>query len=319
MSHPLPSSRPARAHPAEPLPADPSRRRLLGRGVALGLGLGVGLSGCGSGDVVSALSPSRFIVFGDGLSDLGQSGARYTVNDGSINIWAERLAARYGKSVRAQSAGGLGYAQGHAPDAPLPRSLPEQVDAFLAANRFEPQDVSLLNLPMADVLAPAAAVKAGRVSEAAALAQISQSAAGHVATVRRLIAAGARYIVVCGVYDLGKSPWAAQQNQKTFLSTASLRFNDSFKVDAVQLATHLLYVDAAFVINRNTDPKLGPAYGFSNFDAPLCTTPSALGCTDATLASSAKSAYVFADAIHLTPASAITLGDYAYDQLRARW
>jgi len=31
------------------------------------------------------------------------------------------------------------------------------------------------------------------------------------------------------------------------------------------------------------------------------------------------SQYLFADQIHMTPAGNIYLGDYAYDQLRARW
>ena len=47
---------------------------------------------CGSGTIESQLQPSRIVVFGDGFSDLGQGGTRYTVNDGGINIWTQQVA-----------------------------------------------------------------------------------------------------------------------------------------------------------------------------------------------------------------------------------
>ena len=43
------------------------------------------LAACGGGNVESQLVPSRIIAFGDGFSDLGQGGTRYTVNDSSVN------------------------------------------------------------------------------------------------------------------------------------------------------------------------------------------------------------------------------------------
>ena len=46
------------------------------------------LTACGSSSVESAISPDRFVIFGDGLADQGQLGSSYSVNDGSINNWA---------------------------------------------------------------------------------------------------------------------------------------------------------------------------------------------------------------------------------------
>ena len=66
----------------------------------------------------------------------------------------------------------------------------------------------LINLPMTDVLTAMAAVKASTLTESAALAQVDAVGRAHVGKVKRLIAAGAQYIVVAGVYDMGKSPWA---------------------------------------------------------------------------------------------------------------
>lgn len=312
------------ATPSLSSPAAVSRRGLLRAGVAGGLTLTMGatglLAGCGSGDIVSALAPSRFISFGDGLSDLGQGGSRYTINDGSLNIWVERLANRYGKTITAQSAGGLGYAQGHAVGDALPRSIAQQIDAFLAAHTLGSSDVVLINLPMADVLAPMAAVKAGTLSEASANLQIEAAARVHVAQVRRLLAAGAKYIVVAGVYDMGKSPWAISQNRVSAFTNASLRLNDAFKVEAVTLGSNVLFVDAAFLVNRNSLQETRGTYGFFWVEAPICTTPTALGCTSGTLvAGTTASQYLFADAIHMTPAGNYQLGDYAYDQLNSRW
>lgn len=311
------------AHTPFPAPATQSATGLSRRGVlrgGLALGAGSLLAACGSGDVVSAITPSRFIAFGDGLSDVGQAGGRYTVNDGTLNTWADKLANRYGKTLTAQSQGGLGFAQGHAPTEALPRTVAAQIDAFLAGNTFQANDVVLMNLPMADVLGPVNAVKAGALSESAALAQTDASGKARVEDVKRLIAAGAKYIVVCGVYDLGKSPYAIQQDQVGLFSAAVLSLNDAFKVAGVNLGANLLYVDTAFLVNRNADDKSGPTYGFVNYKNALCTTPTALTCTDSTLVSGAtKSQYVFADGIHLTPACNQQLGDYAYDQLHGRW
>ena len=72
------------------------------------------LSACGSGTISSQLVPARFVSFGTAFSDLGQKGSKYTVNDGSANIWVEELAANFGQSIRLSGAGGTSYAQGNA-------------------------------------------------------------------------------------------------------------------------------------------------------------------------------------------------------------
>lgn len=311
----------------QPLSNPVSRRAVLRAGTAGSLGLALGasslLSACGSGDIVSALTPSRFISFGDGLSDLGQGGSRYTINDLAIDgisgvTWADRLAYRYGKTLTSQAAGGLGYAQGHGVSEALPRTVAQQIDVFLASNTLGSNDVVLINLPMADVLGPVAAVKAGTLTETAALAAIDASGRSHVTQVRRLIAAGAKQVLTLGVYDLGKSPWAIAQEQESFFTSATLRMNDAFKTEAVNLGANLLFVDAAFLVNRNV--LTGTLYGFIEVKTPICTTSSALTCTSSTLlADKTASQYLFADQLYLTPNGNQQLGDYAYDQLHARW
>jgi phospholipase/lecithinase/hemolysin len=305
---------------ADSAPPAVNRRSLLRVAMALPMGIGMAsLPGCGNGDIVDALVPNRFVVFGDGMSDVGQTGKRFTINDGTINIWAERVASRYGKTVEPQSKGGLGYARGHGAQETAPSSIGQQIDAFLASNSPQARDVVLLNLPMAEVLSAAEAVRSGTLTETLALQRIETAGKDLVAQVRRLVAAGLRYVVVCGVYDLGKSPFAIAKGQVGFMSAASLKLNDSFKVTAVDMGNELLFVDAAYLVNRNVE--FGPTHGFLESKKPICNTPDASTCTDATLVVevSKKPTYLFADDLHLTPVAHQQLGDYAGDQLKGRW
>ena len=182
-----------------------------------------------------------------------------------------------------------------------------------------------MNVPLSYVLLPATAVKAGTLTEAAALQQIAANGVAFAAQVRRLIAAGAKYIVVAGIYDVGRSPYGIALvvpgllTSETQQSSASVtRLNDTIKIELAQLGANVLFVDAAFLVNRNV--QFGPNWGFVNSNTAVCTTPTALTCTDSTLtAGASKTQYLFADNIHLTPAGNQQLGDYAYDQLRGRW
>ena len=45
------------------------------------------LAACGSSTTESAITPDRFIAFGDAYSDIGQKGSRYTVNNDTVNNW----------------------------------------------------------------------------------------------------------------------------------------------------------------------------------------------------------------------------------------
>ena len=72
------------------------------------------LVACGSSTVDSAITPTRIVSFGDAFSDLGQSGVRYTINDGSVNIWTQQFAQNYGRTITSVAAGGTSYARGNA-------------------------------------------------------------------------------------------------------------------------------------------------------------------------------------------------------------
>src|SRR5215212_7474910 len=111
------------------------------------------LAACGSGTIESQLQPTRVIVFGDAFSDLGQTGSRYTVNDGSVNVWTAQVAASFGVSLATAASGGTSYATGNArivthPDAAgnaLTPTIKEQIDTFLASGRIGANDLVIIS------------------------------------------------------------------------------------------------------------------------------------------------------------------------------
>ncbi len=180
------------------------------------------LAGCGSSTIASALVPSRILSFGDGLSDLGQvSGQRYTVNDGSVNIWVQQLAARYNLTITAAATGGLGYAQGNARvlnpvdaaggSAP---SIKAQIDAFLATGSFGPKDLVLISGGLSDVIAEMQAFLNNTITSDQLRANVDQAGRDYGAQIIRLVNAGAKFILVTGVYGMGRSPGRSSWGRK---------------------------------------------------------------------------------------------------------
>ena len=297
------------------------------------------LAACGSSTTESAITPQRFIAFGDAMSDVGQNGSRYTVNDGSVNNWTLQVAANYGKPLTASSAGGTSYATGNArvsakPDAAgnaSTRTITEQIDAFLASGSFTGSDLVIVSGGVSDVISGMAAVTAGTQTEAAMVAAARKAGEDLAAQVRRLVAAGAKYVVVTGTYDLSKSPWAKSIGREALLTDASSRFNDGLLVGIVDLGANVLYVDSAYYVNLYT--SVPGNYGFNNATTAVCTSVDATNgigigagkvnsalCNSSTLLSGAnQAAYVFADSVYLTPSAQRQFGTYAYDRLRARW
>jgi outer membrane lipase/esterase len=290
------------------------------------------LAGCGSGTVFSALVPTRFVVMGDGLSDMGFDGTRYTVNDTVSNIWVQQLAASYGLTLAAQPAG-LNYARGNArvalkPDAAGVGATPtitEQVDAFLAANTIAKDDVIVLGAGISDLVVQADAFKAGSVSEAQVLANAADAGKALAAQARRLVAAGGTHVVVAGAYNLGKSPYATTQGTNTVLNDASLAYNTALLVAMVDLGANVLYIDAAFRYNQLINQPA--ANGYTNSVTAACSATgvvtavtSATACSPATIGTTVVyDSYVFADDRYFTPAAQRNFGDYAYTRMKTRW
>ena len=297
------------------------------------------LAACGSSSIDSAIAPSRFIAFGDGMADVGQNGSSYTVNDGSVNNWTQQLASRYGLALKPVSAGGTSYAQGNArisatPDAAGNASTPtvtQQVDQFLANPQFKADDVILISAGAGDIIAGMAKVQAGQQTEAEFIAATGQAGKDLAAQISRLSNAGAKHILVANSYHMERSPWAKSIGKQALLLQASMSFNDDLKINLEKLGKTTLYVDLAYYVNLFEANPGG--YAFNDSVTPVCTSVDAgpgigIGagevnsalCTSATLLAGADpNRYVFADKVYLTPAAQRQFGDYAYDRLRERW
>ena len=298
------------------------------------------LAACGSSTTESAITPSRFIGFGDAISDVGQiNGASYTVNDGSVNNWTRYVAQQYGLDLKATSQSGLSYAQGNTritatPDAAGNAATPTlavQIDRFLAGNTFQKDDVVLLSAGTSDLIVGLSAVIAGTQTAADLDASARKLGKQYADQIRRLTSSGAKHVVFTGTYDLGKSLWAQETKQIAAAEAASKAFNEGLLVGVNDLGNAVLYVDLAYYVNLYTFSPSG--YGFSNATTPVCTSEddgqgigiglgeinSAL-CTTATLVAGANpDAYLFADKVYLTPSAYRQFGIYAYDKLKARW
>ena len=273
------------------------------------------LAACGSGTIESALTPSRFLSVGDAFSDLGQSGARYTVNDGSaVSLWSEQIAASYGLTLKASASGGVSYAQGGARVAGAAPSIQTQVDTLLAANTLGASDIVLVNGGITDIVAE---VTANGISDTTTT-NVKAAGTALGAQVRRMVAAGARQVVVVGPYNLGLSPWAVGLGQVAGLTELTNRFNEAFLISVVDLGANVLYVDAALYFNLVQAAPSG--YAMVNVTDKACTTPDALTCTASTIVPTIDyTKALFADGVNLTPAAHRLFGLNAYTKVRERW
>lgn len=298
------------------------------------------LAACGSSTTESAISPSRFIAFGDATADAGQSGASYTVNDGSVNNWPRYVAQRYGLDLTASSQGGLNYAFGNAriaatPDAAGNAATPTvaaQIDTFLASGgALQSNDVVLLSAGVSDMIAGLSAVIAGTQTAAEYEASARAQGTEYAKQIRRLTSAGAKQVVFSGTYDLGKSLWAIERGQVGTAEAASKAFNEALLIGLNDLGNSVLYVDLAYYVNLYTYSP--GSYSFSNATTPVCTSVdsgpgigigsgevnSALCTTSTLIAGASQDAYLFADKVYFTPSAYRQFGVYAYDKLRLRW
>jgi outer membrane lipase/esterase len=308
--------------------------------LALAPALALLLAACGSGTIESQLTPTRMVVFGDGLSDVGQTGNRYTVNDGTVNNWTQQVALDYGLNLSSAVAGGTSFATGNArintkPDAAGNSATPtvkEQIDTFLAnGGVFGPTDLIIVSGGTSDLIAEMAKVTSGAETQDQMIANVKQAGQDLAAQIRRVVAAGGTHVVAVGTYQLGRAPWATQIGQIDFLINASIAFNDALLVSMVDLGGNVLFVDVGLLVNLMT--ANGTGFNIGNVVDPVCTSVdpgpgigtgagqinSAL-CTPATIAPGADyNQFAFADRVYLTPTAQRQFGDFAFARIRERF
>ncbi|WP_266170820.1 autotransporter outer membrane beta-barrel domain-containing protein [Dyella subtropica] len=286
----------------------------------------------------SATDFSKVVVFGDSLSDSGNIAnllgspvpLRFTTNPGTTT--AENVAATLGHPVSPSLSGGTDFAFGGAgivnnsPGTPAGVPLlPQQMQMYLAANGGQADskalyqvwgganDVFYLTDPGTGL--PPAAIAAGAVA----------AAQTEVGMLSQLKAAGAKYVVVYNLPDIGKTPGAAAGGPagQAGATQVSLAFNGVLGAGIAQLSNsglNVIPVNTFALINEViANPS---AYGFTNVTTPACNG-SSVQCGPVgsglpfSYAPGTDKTYLFADDVHPTTAAHAMLGQYVVSLIRA--
>jgi len=289
------------------------------------------LAACDSSTIESQFRPTRLVAFGDALSDMGQTGpapdGRRHMIDNSDRLWLKQVAGSYQvASVAAARWGGSVYATGNArinahPDAVGNAGTPtikEQIDAFLSAGGPTENDLITLQGGISDVIYQVQAHRSGAITREQLLANVRQAGLDFAAQARRLRGAGAKHIVLVGMYDLSVTPWGISTQLQPLVSEASRTFNETVLVDLVQQGDTMLFVDTALLFNLMVNNRA--AYGFDNVTEAACGQVSAYQCTTANLPAGANpDKYLWADSFYPTAAAHARLAEFVYTRVSTRW
>jgi outer membrane lipase/esterase len=275
----------------------------------------------------AAQTYSQTVFFGDSLTDSGafrpglvQVGGpsagilgRFTTNPGWV--WAEYLADYYGTNAAAANQGGTNYAVGGArngadgssPFGPIPSVL-NQVGGYLAANGGRADANALYTVwgGANDLFAI--------TDPATAPASIGAAVTAQVTAIGALEHAGARYILVPTIPDLGLTPSYRAQGPLVsgFGTQLASSYNDALFDALTGNGLRVIPLDTFHLIQEiAADPG---RYGFRNVTGTACVPPgsSSLTCNPNTWASpDAPTAYLFADGVHPTGGAHAILADFA--------
>jgi len=266
---------------------------------------------------------SNVISFGDSLSDVGSFKpilpGMFTTNPGPV--WTIPFAQHYGFSSSPANTGGTNYAYGGAnvtatpgyPDIPpLSSAVPivNQVTQFLAKGPVDPNAIYTVWGGANDMNATLDRVFAGQMTPAQAQAYMGGVAKDLVTEVARLSAAGAKYIVVFDVPDVGKTPDAVDAGQAPTISAFTALFNSAVNTGLDSLGVQTIRLNTFKMLDEvMANPA---AYGFANSTTRACGTVPAPLCTPTSLvAPNAAQTYMYADGHHPTTALHAIVAQYA--------
>ncbi|PBJ82567.1 autotransporter domain-containing esterase [Lysobacteraceae bacterium NML93-0399] len=283
--------------------------------------LAVALAAAAALPAVAAEPFSRTVFFGDSLTDsghfrpvvIGAIGApgsilgRFTTNPGLT--WAEHVARRYGTRAdpNGNGQGGDNYAVGGArvgvdalgPLGPTP-SLVSQFETYLSANGGRADANALYTVwgGANDLFAVAA-------NPAQAQQIIGSAVTAQVGIVGALHSAGAQYVLVPSIPDIGLTPQsraggAAAMGLATTLATT---YNAALYDGLASQGLRVIPVDTfSFLQEVSADPAM---YGFANVTSAACRPQpapagdSSLFCNpNSYVTPSAADTYLFADGVH---------------------
>ncbi|XQA79262.1 autotransporter outer membrane beta-barrel domain-containing protein [Xanthomonas sacchari] len=270
---------------------------------------------------------SRTVFFGDSLTDAGYyrpllpASVRAVTGQFTTNpdfVWAQYVAEYYGTNAAANGNGQIGddYAAGNArvgvanPSAlGVAPSLATQASNYLAANGGKADPNALYSVwgGANDLFAIAGG--------APVQATIGNAVTAEVGIVASLQNAGARYVMVNNLPDVGITPrfragGAAAMAQGTALATA---YNTALFSGLKSAGLRVIPVDT-FHLLQEVVANPG-TYGFTNVTGTACQpqiTAQSLTCNPTSYVSAdAADTYVFADGVHPTGRTHELLAQYA--------
>lgn len=274
----------------------------------------------------------RTVFFGDSLTDSGYYNpllpaasravtGKFTTNPGWV--WAEYVADHFGTNAAPNGNGQIGdnYAAGGARiqasavsalgAAP---SVSSQINTYLTANggRADPNALYTVWGGANDLLAAATV-------PAQAQAIIGSAVTAQVGAVAALQNAGARYVMVPTIPDVGLTPrfragGAVGMAQGTGAATA---YNNALFNGLQSAGLRVIPVDTFHMLQEIVASP--GTYGFSNVTNTACNPAVPLPACNPTslVAANAQNTYVFADGVHPTTAVHQILGEYAISLLEA--
>ena len=274
---------------------------------------------------------SRTVFFGDSLTDAGffrpllppevqAVTGQFTTNPGWV--WAQHLGSRYGTDASANGNGQSGdnYAVGGALVAtdvigalgPTP-SMASQVQRFMGTGAVDPNALYSLWGGANDVFA----IAAGAPPEQT----IGTAVSTQIGLVGALQGAGARYVLVPTLPDMGITPAARAQGPlaQAQLSALAGAYNDALFGGLAGNGLRVIPLDT-FSFLREIAASPGE-YGFTNVTGTACEpqiTAQSLTCSPASYTHpDAAKTYLFADGVHPTDAGHAALADFAASVLEA--
>ena len=296
-----------------------------------------------SATAAGAVSFNGVYVFGDSLSDAGYfrpflaaiglpaatvAGlGRFTTNPGPV--WSELIAQYYGGNANPSNAGGGIYAQGGArvavdststpPVAASQRPVSTQITEYLSASggRADPRALYGVWAGANDIFQNFVGMTGGTVNPSTFLPALATT---EIQQIGRLSAAGAKYILVFNLPDIGNTPAfspAVVSAAGSGAATAFVNgFNTSLFAGLQSAGIRVIPVDTYTLFNDIL--ANASAFGFTNTTGlaclpfpPFAVTPSSQFCGPGNLAASnAASSYSFADSVHPTTASHAIVADF---------
>ena len=163
----------------------------------------------------------------------------------------------------------------------------------------------------------AAAGVSSLMDQAQVTATLQQAAATELGMIKQLGDAGARYVMVFNLPNIGLTPSGLAQGQAaaTQLTGLSLIYNNALNAGLANTGVNVIPVNTFALLNEIVaDPS---RYGFTNVTQPACTG-SSFGCLPAgtpgaqsTYQPGTENTYLFADGVHPTTAAHAMLAQYA--------